>query len=232
MDDKPQVFLLHFAGGNCYSFHFLKKYFEPDIAFIPLELPGRGKRVLEPLLTERGLAVQDYFEQIRQQRNTKPFIVYGHSMGASLALEVAAAFEKAGDAPQCLVVSGKAWPVTGINHKRYLADEASFKEGLRELGRVPENLLENKKLFDFFSKALRADFEIVEKKGIAGLDSMHLPFPVIAVMGNTDEGVEEIEKWQKLSAKKGSSTVLPGNHFFIHDHPGQFASIVKQGFEI
>jgi surfactin synthase thioesterase subunit len=227
---EPQIFLLHFAGGNCYSFHFLKKHFEPEIQFIPLELPGRGKRMLEPFLTERELAVQDYSEQIRQKRNAQPFVIYGHSMGASLGLEVAAAFVKTGDLPSALVVSGKAWPITGTNHQRYLASEHDFKEGLRTLGRTPENVLENKKLFDYFSKAMRADFEIVEKKKIAGLENLRLPFPIIAVMGHMDEGVAEIEQWQRLSSKKGHSEILPGGHFFIHDHPERLAGIMKQGF--
>ncbi|HAP63992.1 MAG TPA: thioesterase, partial [Cytophagales bacterium] len=37
--EQPQLFLLHFAGGNCYSFQFLKNIVPQQISFLPLELP-------------------------------------------------------------------------------------------------------------------------------------------------------------------------------------------------
>lgn len=232
VSDKPQIFLLHFAGGNRYSFQFLKKYFETDYEFIPLELPGRGKRMGEQLLREREDAVQDYLIQIKKGRNQKPFIVYGHSMGASLALEVVAELEKAGELPLSLIVSGKSWPITGVNQGRYLMAPAEFKEGLRKLGGVPEKVLENAILFKFFSIALRSDFEIVEKKGIAHLEHLTLGIPIIALMGDQEEEVGEIKKWESLSRKKVITRILPGNHFFIYDLPNQFADMIKEGFSI
>lgn len=230
MPDKPQVFLLHFAGGNVYSFQFLKKYFDPDFEFIPLELPGRGKRLSEPLLTEREDAVHDYLVQIQKRRNGRLFIVYGHSMGASLALEVVALLGKAGDNPAALVVSGKAWPVTGVNHQRHLMPASEFKEGLRELGGIPEKVLENEKLFNFFTAALRSDLEIIEKKEIAGLESINIGSPIIALMGDEEEGVIQIGEWQRLSAKTGITQIFPGNHFFIHNHAREISEIMRTAF--
>lgn len=58
--DKPQLFLLHFADGNCYSFLFLREYLEQDFELHFLELPGRGKRLLEPLVHTLDEAVSDY----------------------------------------------------------------------------------------------------------------------------------------------------------------------------
>ena len=50
---KPQLFLLHFAGGNKYSFNFLKKYLESAFELVSIELPGRGDRMSEKLITDK-----------------------------------------------------------------------------------------------------------------------------------------------------------------------------------
>jgi surfactin synthase thioesterase subunit len=152
-------------------------------------------------------------------------------MGASLALQVVIELEKAGKKPVSLVVSGKSWPITGINHRRYLMPQHDFEEGLKELGGVPSKVLENSQLFNFFSAALRSDLEIVEKKGITNLEYLTIDIPIIALMGDEEEGVDEIMKWQVLSRKKGKTKVLPGNHFFIHAHPRQISDIIRENFQ-
>lgn len=96
---KKQLFLLHFAGGNRYSYNFLKEYFDKEFEFIPMELPGRGNRLNEKLVTNKIDAVKDYINQIKSLRNNQPYLIYGHSMGASLGLLVAEKMEKIGDAP-------------------------------------------------------------------------------------------------------------------------------------
>src|ERR1043166_8245649 len=84
---KPQLFLLHFAGGNCYSFQFMMPLLR-DFEVVSLELPGRGKRINEPLVTNFDLAANDILRQLRQKLASSSFLIYGHSMGAYLALRV------------------------------------------------------------------------------------------------------------------------------------------------
>lgn len=88
-----QLYLLHFAGGSIYSFDFLRKYISQDVEFLPLELPGRGQRFKENLLKLKSDATEDYFQQIKAKRNGEPYVIYGHSMGASLALKVTNSME-------------------------------------------------------------------------------------------------------------------------------------------
>ena len=85
---KPDLFLLHYAGGNVYSFNFIKPYLNGQFNFIPIELPGRGKRMREDLLFNKDLAVKDVLNQILENLNSNPFLIYGHSMGASIGFSV------------------------------------------------------------------------------------------------------------------------------------------------
>ena len=105
-----QVFLLHFAGGNLYSYKFLAPHFPSRFEVHALELPGRGKRFSEKFLLNKIDAATDYREQIERLRQKEfPFIIYGHSMGAQLGLLLAKQLEEAGDEPLSLIVSGNAW---------------------------------------------------------------------------------------------------------------------------
>ena len=65
LQNKTQLFLLHFAGGSCYSFDFLNDTLSKKFECHALELPGRGKRNQEKLLLHKEEAIQDYCDQIR-----------------------------------------------------------------------------------------------------------------------------------------------------------------------
>lgn len=228
-----QLFLLHFAGGSVYSFDFLKKNLGKDITFIPLELPGRGKRYHEELIKNKEEAVNDYCNQIRLLRDGKPYLIYGHSMGATLGLSVAAKLEAAGDRPLKLIVSGNAGP--GVKKEnaiiRYLLDDHEFKRELKELGGMPYEVLENIDLYSYFSPIMRADFECIEKyffseKGI------QINVPIHAIMGNEEKTSDKIENWKNFTKSDFEYTILKGNHFFIYDHPVQLLNIITNHCEI
>lgn len=229
---KVQVFLLHFAGGNCYSYDFLKKKISNEHAEVyALELPGRGKRYNEDLILNKDEAIDDYVAQIKKKRNGLPYIIFGHSMGATLGLSVAHRMELEHDPPVKLVVSGEAGPGTEdkntspLKNKWHSLPDDEFKEVLRELGGIPEEVLENPVLFDYFGPIIRADFEVLEKH--RGADRhIKINIPLHAVMGNDEDFFEYIDNWKNFTTAQFKSQLLPGNHFFIYDHPGELISIL------
>lgn len=228
--DKIQVFLLHFAGGNCYSFQFLKPYMPREISFFSLELPGRGKRMKEPLLIDQSRAIEDYLQQIQSLRNDKPFLVYGHSMGASLGLRLTKRLEEVGDAPARLIVSGNAGPGTGEKKKRSEMNDVELKEELRKLGGVPEEVLENEELYNFFIPIMKADFKLLEDGDEPG-EAFKLNTGITAVMGEQEETAAKIGNWARFTQAGFDHQLLSGNHFFIHDHPAKMTRLIKESYD-
>ena len=223
--NKPQLFLLHFAGGNYYSFHFLLPLLQ-DFHVFPIELPGRGKRIHEGLLTDFDKAAQDIYAQIMKNLTTSGFLIYGHSMGAYLALRVVNILEKKGRSPACLIVSGNAGPGIGKEKFTYLLGHQEFISKLESLGGVPSELMENKELFNFFEPILRADFEVAEKNGLK--DEPAVNAPLYAIMGSDEEQVDQISNWGKFTRSGFSYEILSGDHFFIHRHPERISNIIKE----
>lgn len=229
LSKRIQLFVLHFAGGSVYSFDFLKKHMDSNIEFIALELPGRGKRIREKFITDKQAGVKDYFEQINKLRNGAPYLIYGHSMGATLGLSVVSKLEEIGDTPEALVVSGNPGP--GIKEEntitRYLLNDDDFKAELRRLGGVSEEVLDNEELYNFYSPIMRADFELLEKDNFSE-KGIKLKAPIYALMGDEEESKDKIENWNNFTIGGLTKRILSGNHFFIMDNSVELATIIKR----
>ncbi|WP_459211964.1 thioesterase II family protein [Aquimarina rhabdastrellae] len=232
-----QLFLLHFAGGNCYSYDFLrKKIGSYTFKTYALELPGRGKRFGEDLITDKIEAIEDYVSQICKLRNAEPYIIYGHSMGATLGLSVTKRMEEKGDAPVQLIVSGNAGPGAKEKdengkiiekEKRYLLPDNDFQDVLRELGGVPEEVLTNEELYEFFNPIIRADFQILEEKeGIE--EEMIIKTPIHAIMGDQEKTSDQIENWKQFTISSFKNNILPGHHFFIYNQTKEIVNIIAR----
>lgn len=222
---NTQVFLLHFAGGNSYSFNFLRPFLPGNFDFLLIELPGRGKRSDEKLLSAESEAIDDLVNQITSLRNGRPYIIFGHSMGAHLGLRITKKMEELSDCPKRLVVAGNAGPGTGDEKLRSKMNDEELKQELLNLGGVPNDVLENEELFSFFSPIMRSDFKILEESEPFSA-GFKVSTPIVAVMGEKEEAVEEIENWKNFTSRNFKSYILPGNHFFIHDHPAELVRII------
>jgi external thioesterase TEII len=232
---KVQLFLLHFAGGSRYSFDFLKEYLQHEVEFIPLELPGRGKRFGETLLKDKKKAIHDYCKQIQTLRNSQPYLIYGHSMGATLGISVAYEMQQKNDAPEALIVSGNSGPGTLpvdnegneiLIKNRYLMSTPDFKNELIELGGAPEEVLNNKEIFDFFEPVLRADFEVLEKETDFIEKDILINIPIHALMGTEEKTSHQVTNWQRFTTEKLQYAIEKGNHFFIHEHVQKLSDII------
>jgi len=159
-----KLFLIHFAGGSCYSFPFLK-FLTAKFEVIPLELPGRGRRVKEELVNDFDQAADDILKQIMAVLKDEIFVIYGHSMGALLALTVSKLLENVNKQAQCVIVSGTPGPRSHApkTNRYQLPDEAFFNE-VKKLGGLPDELFDEPDLMAFYLPILKADFEVAEQK--------------------------------------------------------------------
>ena len=204
----------------------------PFFNFIPLELPGRGKRGTQAFLTKFEDAAADITQQILELNQNHPFLIYGHSIGTVLGLMVTHQLEQVGLYPNRLIVSGSAGPNIGLEsyYKRLVQlSDQDFMEEIRLMGGLPDELFKNKELLSFFLPILRADIALFTNSSPV----FHkILTPVTAVMGDKEREVSKLENWKNLTLGKFKSIILPGNHFFIFDHPKTIANIIKPTVKI
>lgn len=220
--------MFHFAGGNSYSYRFMEPYLK-EFDVETLELPGRGARSDEMLLRDFTLAADDLFEQLHSRLKAGRFLIYGHSMGALLALKVTHMLEERGICPGHLIVTGNAGPNAGINEKRYLLNDNEFVLELKKLGGLSSEFLQSEELLHYFLPILKADFEISEENGLAR--DLKVKTPVYALMGDTEKYSTAIANWADYTASGFTSELCEGNHFFIHKHAEALCHVIRNCYQ-
>ncbi|RBL90276.1 thioesterase II family protein [Chitinophaga flava] len=221
------IFCFHFAGGSRFSYHMYNAVAPAGLNIVPVELPGRGDRIQEPLLTDVHLMVEDMFQQIKQQLHT-PYAIYGHSLGALLAYLVSARIMQEGlNNPIHLFVSGRSAPSTIRTSTTLVSSlpHTEFIDRLKEYGGFPEDLLADEHIMRFFGPILRSDFRGVENYSYQGPAALQVPITVM--IGQEDKTTyENACTWALETSGKVTVKVFPGKHFFIYDHPKEIVQTI------
>lgn len=157
-----------------------------------------------------------------------PFAMFGHSLGAIVAFEVARCATALGHPPHVLMVSGRRAPHLRSRHPpMHLLEDLAF---LREIGRLngtPVEVLEDSDLMRFFLPSLRAEIELNET--YVPLLGRPLQCDLIAFMGYSDPQVreEELLAWREVTSGKFRHHVLDGDHFYLHRRPDEMLRLVR-----
>lgn len=218
MNNKIRLFTLAYAGGNAYIYNAWKKSLQPQIELIPIELPGHGYRIAEPLVSDVEVIVNDLWQQIQPYfQDNRPFAFFGHSMGSLLAFEmIHKVYIERGRYPVTSLFSGRVAPHI-ISRKEWsqLSDQA-FIEKVITLGGIPDVILEHKELLEMIIPVLRADFKLVEQYRYNKQYEV-FPFPITVLTGEQDQMTTiDIEAWSEYSSLPTTFKSYHGGHFFIN----------------
>ncbi|SDH68302.1 Surfactin synthase thioesterase subunit [Pedobacter terrae] len=216
------LFLIHFAGGNCFSYRFLEKHLK-GLKFMVLELPGRGRRHREKLIYDFNDAAEDLYNQIIDSLDTEEFIIMGHSMGALLGLRVTAMLEHTGHKPSSLIVGGSCGPLERQT-KHHLLSSKELRSYLEEMGGFSNEVLKNDDLFEYFYPILKADLCVAEVNNPRDFSSVNCA--IHAIMGTDEKETLNINNWEQYTKGRFSKDLFNGGHFFIHQWPSEIARII------
>lgn len=216
--------MFHFAGGNSYSFRFMNPYLS-DFEIVAIELPGRGMRSGESLVTNYDQVIKDTYRQVINQLNSDAFLVYGHSMGAILAFDIVRMLEADGLHPLHLIVTGSPGPQIKTNEQIYLLDDKNFIEEVKKLGGLPEEIYKSQEILDYFTPILKADFEVCDKNTLN--DDCIINTPVYCMMGDGEKHASSIYNWSKYTRSLFRHEIQSGNHFFIYNSAHRICEVIK-----
>ncbi len=229
---KPQarlrLFCFPHAGGAASAFYTWSDGLPRDIEVCPVQLSGRESRLGEPLYTRLDALLPAVLQGIQPYLD-KPFVFFGHSMGAKISFELARELRKrSGPMPLCLFVSGSRAPQITERDPIHHLPEAEFVEKIRRFNGTPEIVLQNAELMELFLPILRADHAIDETYVYTPGDP--LDCPILALGGEQDTGVtrEDLIAWREMTRGAFSLTMFPGDHFFIRPAQALILKVIGQ----
>src|ERR1700738_4476769 len=151
-----RLFCFPYAGGSAAIYQDWQQHAPNWLQICPVELPGRGRLCAENPSGSIPALAAAITSALYPYTNT-PYALFGHSMGALIAFEVACGLEAGGRATPCRT------PPVG-----HLADP-EFLAHVRDLNGTPTEVLANKELMDVLLPVLRADFALCEQYRMRGL---------------------------------------------------------------
>ena len=219
---RLQLFCFPFAGGGASLFRMWPDALPSTVEVCAIQLPGRENRMREPPLT-RITDVVDMLATNLGPRITRPFALFGPSLGALISFELARKLRQQHcSTPICLFVSGRRAPrLPDPYPPLHDLPEPLFLARVRHrYNGIPQQVLAEPELMQLFLPTLRADLTLLETYTYHS--EAPLDCPISAFGGTHDEQAtyDALLAWREETNSTFSVRVFPGDHFFVRTAPG------------
>lgn len=228
-EGRLRLFCFPYAGGSAAIYRAWADRLPPEVEVLPVELPGRASRFREPLLKSIPEVVEKAAEALLPLFD-RPVALFGHSMGAVIAFEMARYLrrhERA--APRWLFVSGRRAPhLPELDEPMWDLPDEEFMVRLRDLNGTPEEALQHPELMQMMQPLLRADFQVVETYELTPEEPLSCPVSALGGLADEDVSREDLAAWSRHTTGPFSLRMFQGDHFFLNKVQSQLLQAVAQ----
>ena len=209
----PALVCIPASGGFAARYLPWARQLHSVAELVGLDLPGRGSAQ-----GARANTLPEAVERLAGEVaafGERPFVLYGHSLGALIAFEITRLLAAAGlPTPKLLVVGAAAAP--GLDHWRRGRPETT-EDVAAFVGRVdgtPAAVLASRELREIFIAEVAADLALLDTYA-PSMDSV--PVPIAAAGGLRDQIVtpSQIGAWRESTTGRFDLKMFDGGHFFF-----------------
>jgi pyochelin biosynthetic protein PchC len=226
-DPSVRLVSLPHAGGSASYYLPVARALAPLVEVLAVQYPGRQSRLREPLVDDIQDLADRVFEAIRPVA-AQPVALFGHSMGAIVAYEVARRLARHDyPDPVHLFVSARRAPSVYRNESLDLDDDQSLLAELRSLGGTGPEVLDDPEVLEMIMPALRADYRAIDTYRY--LPGPPLNCPITILVGDSDPkaSVEDMRAWRDHTTKPAELQVFRGGHFYLEEHGAQVTEMIR-----
>ena len=226
-DPALRLFCFPYAGAGASIFKDWQLQPETGVQLWAMQPPGRENRMGEPPLRRWEPLLTSYLEAILPLLD-RPFALFGHSVGALVAFELARLLRlRGGPAPERLFLSAhrapelpsKQGPVSHL-------EEPAFLERLLEMAGPSPSAIRDPELLSVLAPLLRADFELCENYRYVPGAPLSVPFTCYAADDDSEVDPPDVAAWERHTTGGCRLLRFDGGHLFIRDRaPAVLADI-------
>jgi surfactin synthase thioesterase subunit len=216
-----------FAGAGASFFHPWRELSAGRWCVTALELPGRERRFLqEPYRNVAEAARCEIDDVVAGLDAGAPVVLFGHSLGAVLAYELAHLLIEREIAVERLVVSGSPGPWTQRERRAAGLPEDEFLARVEEFAGFRHEALDHPEMRELILPALMADCEMHEAY-VPSVDDP-LPVPICSLRGDSDGLVTaaEAQQWRAATTGEFSYVEFPGDHMYLVDQGREVLDVI------
>lgn len=224
------LFCFPHAGAGALAYRGWQEGLGTDFLVRATDRPGHGKRFGEGIVADWPALVADAVRQLVAECEGR-FALFGHSLGALLALEVAHALRERGRGEAAwLCVSGCVAPLRRSEEAGWLdRDDAQVIDQLRHLGGTADELLGDPDFMELALPRVRADFHLSSQ--YRRIERRPLAAPLLVLGGRRDPLTADranLEDWAGETAVGTDVRLLDGGHFFVLQRSAEvFAHLIR-----
>jgi pyochelin biosynthetic protein PchC len=228
---QPRFRLVCFphAGGAASSFRTWPQHLPVDVELLAACYPGREGRLREPLVARMDVLVKPFVDACLLLLD-RPLALFGHSMGGSVAHEVAVRMDETPAANLCgLFVSGRVPPQrlpqagpTGFE------DDATLIKDILRLGHGHAEVFSDPELRELILPSIRADHRLVATYRPGRRKAISAPVVAYGGVADPDVTVEDIRAWSEITTGPFAYRLFPGNHFYLERQEKQLVQDIAE----
>ncbi|NIJ11886.1 medium-chain acyl-[acyl-carrier-protein] hydrolase [Saccharomonospora amisosensis] len=212
------------AGAGASSFTRWLSLFPASVAPVRVQLPGREDAVAEPPLRSAGDVVAALLPRLAPLTGTR-LALYGHSMGAVVAFELARALYARGVVVDRLFVSGRRAPhLPARGAPIHRASDEELTSALTTAG--ADLTFAGPAFLRYALRLVRADLALSDEYQCRDEAVLHCPITVFHGIDDPIVALEEAHAWNRHTDAGCTVHTFSGDHFFHQHHRAAIAALI------